>query len=97
MDWNGVVMISNIEIELQVYEARVAYISSAIAEINAVCNVMASTSLEHCEACQEIAQNLGNQAQQKFNEYRRLLIEKNDGVDIIAQMAESLATPLDGE
>ena len=54
---------------------------------------MASTTVEHCEACQELAQNLGNQAQQKFNEYRRLLIEKNDGVDIIALVVESAAIP----
>lgn len=84
---------SAVELELQVHEARIEYVSAAIAEINAVCNVMASTTVEHCEACQEVAQNLGNQAQQKFNEYRRLLIEKNDGVDIIALLMESVAIP----
>lgn len=56
---------------LEVYEARVAYLDAAIAEITAVCNVVEAPA-EKQDELRKIAQLAGDNAQQKFEAFTQL-------------------------
>ena len=77
-------------------QARIWYIDAAIAEAQAVCNVLESNTYELAEARAEQASKIGEHSQVKFNEFVNLCHEKYG--DVMYKLAEALGvTPEDIE
>ena len=76
-----------------IHQARIWYIDAAIAEAQAVCNVMESNTYELAEARAEQASKIGEAAPVKFNEFINLCHEKYG--DVMAKLAETAATPIE--
>mgnify|MGYP006282530333 CR=1 FL=1 len=67
------------DLDLEIYNARVAYLDAAIAEINAVCNVVEATDETKKNELRQLAQLTGDNAQQKFDAFSQLCDRRNVG------------------
>ena len=76
-------------IDFDIHQARIWYIDAAIAEAQAVCNVLESNTYELAEARAEQASKIGEHSQVKFNEFVNLCYEKYG--DVMAKLEAKLA------
>ena len=60
----------------EIHDLRITYLDAAIAEIQAVCNVVEAQEGQHPERA-KIAELAGNNAQQKFEDYVRAVEARN--------------------
>jgi len=59
--------------ELDIHQARVDYLSAAIAEINAVCNTVENTDEAKTDLLRQEAQVRGEDAQERFEYFVKLV------------------------
>ena len=76
-------------IDFDIHQARLWYVLAAIEEIQAVCDVLDSSTLEHAEARAEQAATVVKLAQVRFGEYQALCYEKHG--DVMGKLAKIAA------
>jgi hypothetical protein len=71
------------------HQLRCEYLDAAIAEINAVCNVMEADNFEQADVRGRQAEQVGIAAQEKFNIFRTACIEFNGGFDVLDRSGQA--------